>query len=328
MDLVTVASGGVGLEWIRRFETWPPVGSATVGDVAIRTEGLSKHFGDVVALAGVDLEVPTGVVFGFLGPNGAGKTTLIRLLVGVLKPTSGTARVLGHDVVADRRAIHREVGYLPGDFTADKDLAAGEYLRYLANLRGDVDPADVTALADRFGLALDTPIAALSHGNRQKVGIVQAFMHRPSLVLLDEPTQGLDPLMQREFIGLLREYRDEGNTVFLSSHVLSEVQELADSVAMVRAGHLVMAAGVDDLRDTTRHHLELTLSDGVAPPVRELEALGSVTEVTVVDGTVHLTVEGSMAEVLRLVAPLGVERLVSRELDFEEVFLSYYGTDG
>ena len=299
-----------------------------MADVAIRTEGLAKHFKDVVALTGLDLEVPTGVVFGFLGPNGAGKTTLIRLLVGLLKPTSGKAWVLGRDIVADRRALHREVGYLPGDFAPDKDLTAEEYLRYLANLRGDVDPGDVTALADRFGLALDKPIAALSHGNRQKVGIVQAFMHRPPLVLLDEPTQGLDPLMQREFIQLLREHRDEGKTVFLSSHVLSEVQELADSVAMVRAGKLVMTAGVGELRDSTRHHLELTLADGVEPPVAALEALGSVTEVAMVDGTVHLTVEGSMAEVVRLVAPLGVERLVSQELDLEELFLSYYGEDG
>ncbi|MCZ7629185.1 MAG: ABC transporter ATP-binding protein [Microthrixaceae bacterium] len=164
-----------------------------MSDAAIRTEGLTKRYGDVAALTEVDMEVPTGVIFGFLGPNGAGKSTLIRLLMGLLKPTSGSARVLGHDIVNDRRALHREVGYLPGDFTADKDLTAEEYLHYLSSLRGNVDDAEITALADRFGLALDKPIGSLSHGNRQKVGIVQAFMHDPPLVLLDEPTQGARP---------------------------------------------------------------------------------------------------------------------------------------
>jgi ABC-2 type transport system ATP-binding protein len=301
---------------------------STVADVAIRTDGLAKHYGELVALADLDLEVPTGVIFGFLGPNGAGKSTLIRLLVGLLKPTAGAARVLGHDIVTDRQALHREVGYLPGDFTADKDLTAEEYLRYLANLRGDVDEGHVTALADRFGLPLGKPIRALSHGNRQKVGIVQAFMHRPPLVLLDEPTQGLDPLMQREFMELVRAHRDAGGTVFLSSHVLSEVQELADRVAIVRQGRLVMTAGVDELRAAARHHVVLTLEDGVEPPLAELEALGSVSEVASVDGTVQLTVEGSMADVMRLIAPLGVEQLVSEELDLESLFLSYYDEEG
>lgn len=297
-------------------------------DAAIRTRRLAKHFGDVVALADLDLEVPRGVVFGFLGPNGAGKSTLIRLLMGLLRPTSGAAQVFGHDIVADRRALHRQVGYLPGDFTADKDLTAEEYLRYLSNLRGDVDPSSITELADRFGLALDKPIGTLSHGNRQKVGIVQAFMHGPPLVVLDEPTQGLDPLMQREFVELLRAQRDAGNTVFLSSHVLSEVKALADTVAIIRSGHLVMTATVDELRAATRHRVELTLDDGVEPPLAALRAIEAVRDVTVVDDTVELTVEGSMADVLRLAAPLGVQRLVSEEIALENLFLSYYGEDG
>lgn len=297
-------------------------------EVAIRTEGLAKHYGDVVALAGLDLEVPAGVVFGFLGPNGAGKSTLIRLLVGLLKPTSGSARVLGHDIVADRPALHREVGYLPGDFTADKDLTAGEYLGYLGNLRGGVDPAEVSALAERFGLVLDKPIGTLSHGNRQKVGLVQAFMHRPPLVVLDEPTQGLDPLVQREFIDLVRSQRDAGHTVFLSSHVLGEVQELADTVAIVRAGRLVMTAVVEELRDATRHRVQVSFEHGVEPPIDAMRALDSVSDVTTDDGTVHLTVEGSMAELVRLVAPLGVERFLSDETDLEDLFLSYYGEEG
>lgn len=294
-------------------------------DVAISTMGLAKHYGDLVALDEVDLEVPAGLVFGFLGPNGAGKTTLIRLLVGLLQPTSGSAQVLGHDIVSDRLALHRDIGYLPGDFAADKNLTAGAYLDYLARLRGDVDPDEMRSLIERFGLRTDRPFGSLSHGNRQKVGLVQAFMHRPPLVLLDEPTQGLDPLMQREFIDVVRAYRDGGHTVFLSSHVLSEVQALADRVAIVRDGRLVMNAGVDELRAAARHHVGVTLEDRSDRAVGALEGLESVRDVAHIGGTTSFTVEGSMAAVVERMAPLRVERFVSTEVDLEKLFLSYYG---
>lgn len=297
----------------------------TTLDASIQTHGLAKHYGDVVALDALNLEVPSGVVFGFLGPNGAGKSTLIRMLVGLSRPTAGTATVLGHDIVDARVEIHRRIGYLPGDQAVYPDLTPRQQLDHLANLRGGVDPAHVTELVERFALPMDRPIGNLSHGNKRKVGIVAAFMHRPPVVILDEPTQGLDPLMQRSFIELVRSHRDAGNTVFLSSHILSEVQALADQVAIVRQGRLVVTLDAGELRSTARHHVELTFMPDTSVKPDTLAALASVSDVTEVGTTVHLTVDGSMDELLRTVAPLGVDRIVSRELDLEELFLGYYG---
>ncbi len=191
-----------------------------VGKTVIETRGLTKRYGVVDALDDLDLHVPAGTVFGYLGPNGAGKSTTIRMLMGLIRASSGSATVLGHDIVRERLMIHRAVGYLPGDFNAYRDLTGEQYLSYLARLRGDVDPNEVQRLAERFHLDLGSRIGALSHGNRQKVGIVQACMHQPELLILDEPTSGLDPLMQHEFLDLIREYRGSGRTVFLSSHAL------------------------------------------------------------------------------------------------------------
>jgi beta-exotoxin I transport system ATP-binding protein len=207
-------------------------------DVAIRTWQLSKSYGRRPALQELELEVPAGGVFGYLGPNGAGKTTTIRLLAGLLRPTSGRAEVFGLDTVADRERVQRRIGYLPGDFVAYPDLTGRQFLRYLAGLRGDVDGSHVDGLAKRFDLDLGLRIGRLSHGNRQKVGIIQAFMHQPDLLILDEPTNGLDPIMQREFLALVREHRDAGRTVFLSSHILTEVEAAADTVGILRAGRL------------------------------------------------------------------------------------------
>ena len=205
-------------------------------EAAVRTSGLRKAFRGTVALHGLDLVVPTGSVFGYLGPNGAGKTTTIRLLTGLLRPTSGTAEVLGLDVANHPDEVQRRVGYLPGRFVAYPDLTGAEYLRYLAALRGGVDWSGVERLSERFDLDLGRRIGTLSHGNRQKVGLVQAFMHRPDLLVLDEPTTGLDPIMQAEFLTLVGEVSRSGATVFLSSHILSEVEAVADTVAILREG--------------------------------------------------------------------------------------------
>ncbi|MCU0270372.1 MAG: ABC transporter ATP-binding protein [Acidimicrobiales bacterium] len=292
---------------------------------AIATSGLTKRYGATLALDGLDLEVPEGIVFGFLGPNGAGKSTTIRLLMGLLRPTSGSATVLGLDALRQRELVHRRVGYLPGDFVAYRDLTGHEYLHYLAELRGDVETSEIDLLAKRFELDLDRHIGSLSHGNRQKVGIVQAFMHRPELVVLDEPTSGLDPLMQREFLALVREEREAGRTVFLSSHVLTEVEEIADVVGILRCGRLVATTEVDELRTRTRRRVELTFAGGEPVPSDALARVANVRQLDVEDRTAHVVIEGSMAELLRVAAPFGVDQVVSNEVDLEGIFLEYYG---
>ncbi|MFX0577856.1 ATP-binding cassette domain-containing protein [Nocardia nepalensis] len=286
--------------------------------------GLTKCYGDKPALVDLDLEVPAGVVFGYLGPNGAGKTTTIRLLAGLLRPTRGTATIDGADTVRDRAAARRRIGYLPGEFVAYPDLTAEQYLSYLAHLRGGVDPKVRARLAERLGLDTSTHIGAMSHGNRQKVGIVQAFMAEPELLILDEPTAGLDPLVQREFHALLREVRDEGRTVFLSSHVLSEVQEVADTVAILRQGRLVEVRSIAELTARPLRRLDLVFA-GTPPDLEGLRRIEGVRTVRRNTKAVHVEIEGSTAELLQAVAPHQVTDIVSHEPDLEDIFLAYYG---
>ncbi len=203
-------------------------------DPAIRTRALVKDYGSVRALRGVDLEVEPGEVFGFLGPNGAGKSTTIRILLDPLRPTAGDVEVLGSPPVEGGAALRSRIGYLPGELNLAGRIDAGTMLRQLARLRGGRGADRIGPLAERFGLDLDRPIRGLSKGNKQKVGVVQAFMHEPELLVLDEPSSGLDPLLQREFLDLVLEARDRGATVFLSSHVLSEIEDVAGRVAIIR----------------------------------------------------------------------------------------------
>ncbi|HET8682181.1 MAG TPA: ABC transporter ATP-binding protein, partial [Micromonosporaceae bacterium] len=220
-----------------------------MAEPAIRTEGLVKTYGRNRGLAGLDLAVRTGEVYGFLGPNGAGKTTTIRVLLDLIRPTAGQARVLGLDPRADGVALRRRLGYLAGDFLVNGRQSARELLTYLGNLRGGVPRSAIDALAERLDLDTTRQIAGLSRGNRQKVGLVQAFMHTPELLVLDEPTTGLDPLLQQEFVAMVREARAAGQTVFMSSHVMSEVQQTADRVGIIREGRLVAVEQVEQLRE-------------------------------------------------------------------------------
>ncbi|MCC7075620.1 MAG: ABC transporter ATP-binding protein [Acidimicrobiia bacterium] len=290
----------------------------------IEATGLTKGYGATLALDSLDLEVPAGAVFGYLGPNGAGKTTTIRLLLGLLRPTSGQATIHGHDTWRERNEVHRRVGYLPGDFYGYAALTATQYLRYLARLRGraDVDWDVVEVLAKRFHLDLDRRIATLSHGNRQKVGLIQAFMHEPDLVVLDEPTSGLDPLMQNEFLALVREARDAGRTVVLSSHALDEVEAVADMVGILREGRLVVVDEVANLRSRARRRLDLTFEGSV--PAAALRQVAGVRDLGVDGRTARLTVDGSLSELLELAAPFGIENVSSHETDLEDIFLAYY----
>ena len=294
---------------------------------AIETSALSKTFrGGIRALAGLDLRVEQGEVFGFLGPNGAGKSTTIRLLLDLIRPSSGGALILGHDCRTESVETKRLVGYVPGDLRLFDRLTGREQLDSLARLRGSVDTTLRQTLIERFDVVLDRPIRELSKGNRQKVGIVQAFMHRPLLLVLDEPTSGLDPILQEEFRVLLRETVAAGSTVFLSSHSLDEVQHVADRVAVIRRGKLIDVDSVERLRERTPRHVTITFVDRADPhPFASLEGvrvLGS-------DGAVlRLTApEGAMDGVVKAAAKHRLVDLVSAPADLEEIFLELYRED-
>ncbi|UGS34429.1 ABC transporter ATP-binding protein [Capillimicrobium parvum] len=290
-------------------------------DHAIETLRLTKRYGRHEALRNVDLLVGRQEVFGLIGPNGAGKTTLIRVLVDLIRPTSGTAAVLGCDSRRQGVALRSRVGYLPGDLALYDDLTAAEHLRLLARLRRrpELDPRP---LADRLGLDLHRPIRALSKGNRQKVGLVQAFMHEPELLILDEPTSGLDPLVQHEFVAMVEEARGDGATIFLSSHVLSEVERVADRVGLVRDGSLVTVEDLGQLKARMTRRIELHLA-GPAPPgafagipgVRSVEQRGDV---------VRLVVSGPVDAVVKTAARFDVVSISSHDPDLEDVFLELY----
>jgi ABC-2 type transport system ATP-binding protein len=290
---------------------------------AVLTEGLTKRFGPVRAVDALDLEVFAGEVFGFLGPNGAGKTTTIRLLLDFLRPTRGSATVLGGSG-ADPE-VRRRLGYLPSDLRVDPRYRAEELFAFLGSLRGRTDTSFLSALLERFDLDPTRPIGELSTGNRRKVGIVQAFMHRPRLAILDEPTSGLDPILQYEFLTLVRELVAEGTTVFLSSHVLPEVERVADRVGILRRGRLVTVAKVGELRARARQRIDLYVAGDADLTV--FDGVPGIVEVSARDGLVQLVVEGRVDATLKAAAGLRVDRIVTREADLEEVFLEYYRED-
>lgn len=286
----------------------------------IATRGLTKRFGRLTAVDSLDLAVERGEVFGFLGPNGAGKTTTIRLLLGFLNPTAGSAEVLG-GTGADP-AIRRRIGYLPADLAIDPRYTARDVIEFFGALRGGYDRQFTTGLLERFALDPTRPVGELSTGSRRKVGIVQAFIHRPELLILDEPTSGLDPLLQQEFHRLIREEVARGATVFLSSHVLPEVEALASRVGILRKGRLVTVASIDDLRRKARQRIDIFTAGPV--PRGLFEAVPGVQSVAYHDGGVQLVVEGSVDAVIKAAATLTVERIHTPGQDLEDLFLEYY----
>ena len=292
--------------------------------VAIEIAGLSKTYGkEVRALAGLDLRVEPGEVFGFLGPNGAGKSTTIRLLVGLLKPSGGRAEVFGHDTWTAGVAARRHLGYLPGDLRLSDRLTGREQLDSLARLRGTVDEPLRDRLCDRFGVVLDRPIRQLSKGNRQKLGLIQAFMSRPDLVVLDEPTTGLDPLIQSEVRSLLHETADEGRTVFLSSHSLDEVQHVAHRVGIIRSGTLTDVDTVEGLRERSRRHVTITFGEPV--DASRFSAIDGVRVVSVEGKVLHLSAaEPAMDALVKASSTHSIVDFVSQPADLEEIFLELY----
>ena len=290
----------------------------------IETSKLTKSYGPYRGIVDVDLVVNEGEIFGFLGPNGAGKTTTIRIMLDLIRATSGTAKVFGIEASADPVAVHRRLGYLPGEWNLYDRLTGAETIRYFANLRGGIDQAYVDQLVGRLDLDTSRRFREYSKGNKQKVGLICALQHRPELLILDEPTSGLDPLVQQTFNEILFEARAEGRTVFLSSHIISEVERTCDRVAIIREGRIVRLDTVEGVRNLAAHEVELRFVAPVDPaPFAALDGVGNIAA----EGrTLRMLVTGAIAPVVRLAGQYELVDFVSREPSLEEVFLSEYGT--
>lgn len=296
---------------------------------AVEAVNLVKRFGSTVALDGVSFSIAPGSVFGVIGPNGAGKTTIMRALLDLIRLSSGRATLLGIDSRNAGPKLRRRIGYLPGELILEGRITGRRLLRHYANISGPVVEGRMDDLADRFGLDLDRTVRTLSKGNKQKLGIVQAFMHQPDLLVLDEPTSGLDPLMQQEFLSLVSEARAAGQTVFLSSHMISEIQQAADEVAILRDGRIITVAGVEALRDSAIRHLRLSAAGvGAAELRRRLAPLAGMAELdcrSTETGTEATAVfSGAITPFVQAIATLNLTDLVVEEPDLEESVLRLY----
>ena len=296
---------------------------------AITTEGLHKRYGANTALHGLDVAIETGSVFGLIGPNGAGKTTALRLLLDIIRPTAGRATVLGQDPRRGGPALRRRIGFVPGDLRLEGRVRARNLLNHYADISGPVQPGAIAELADRLDVDLSRQVRTLSKGNKQKLGLIQAFMHRPELLVLDEPTSGLDPLVQREFLQMVREARDNGQTVVLSSHVLSEIQQAADQVAVLSEGRIVAAGDVASLRLGALRRVRAGLRAANPAAVRkQLDRMPGITDADVVESEIlriTATMDGEIDPLIKMLAGFTVVDLVIEEPDLEESVLSLYG---
>jgi ABC-type multidrug transport system ATPase subunit len=293
----------------------------------IRTDKLTKSYGKRRGILDVTFEVQQGAVFGFLGPNGAGKTTTMRTLMGLLRPTSGNAIIGGLDCWKQSTQVKKLVGYLPGEFTFDGGMRGGQIIEYLGHLRGGVDQTYVRKLVERLGFDPTKRFREYSHGNKQKLGLVQAFMHKPRLLILDEPTSGLDPLNQQEFYQMLSEVRKQGCTIFLSSHVLPEVEHTCERVAIIREGKLIRIGHVSELKEVQQHDVEISF----AAPARA-EWFGGLRGVSKVkaghnERSLHLVVQGDLKEILKVASQREATNIVTSEPTLEEIFLHYYESE-
>lgn len=294
----------------------------------IAVEGLTKSYGSKRGITNLSFQVEEGEVFGFLGPNGAGKTTTIRTLMALLKADAGRARIAGLDIWEQSVEIKRLIGYLPGELSLDPSLTGGQILEYFGHLRGGIDQAYLKTLIARLDFDPSRKFRQYSSGNKRKIGIIQAFMHRPRLLILDEPTNGLDPLNQQEFDRMVLEVRDDGRTVFLSSHILTEVEQMCNRVGIIREGQLVRVGSVVELKDIKRHEVIITFADAV--PAGAFKALDGVESVEALpDGhTLRLTVQGGVDAIIKAAAQHSVVTLTSHEPSLEDIFLRYYEGDG
>jgi ABC-2 type transport system ATP-binding protein len=294
----------------------------------IEVEGLNKSYGSKRGITNVSFHVEEGEVFGFLGPNGAGKTTTIRLLMALLRADAGIARIAGLDCWQQSVEIKRLIGYVPGEPSLDPGLTGGQILEYFGHLRGGIDQAYLKQLIKRLDLDPSRKFRQYSTGNKRKVVLIQAFMHRPRLLILDEPTNGLDPLNQQEFDRMVKEVRDEGRTVFLSSHILSEVEQTCTRVGIIREGQLVRIGGLAEVKDIKRYEITITFANAV--PAEAFKTLEGVAQVeTLADGhTLRLGMQGGADAVIKAAAHYAVVSLISHEPSLEDIFLRYYEGDG
>jgi ABC-2 type transport system ATP-binding protein len=289
---------------------------------AIEASGLTKDYGNGRGIFDLDFRVNEGEVFGYLGPNGAGKTTTIRLLMGLIHPSRGSARIFGLDCDGDSVAVKRRVGYCPGELPQFGGWRGTEIVAYVAGLRGDVQDASIRALTERLDLDLSRRYREYSHGNKQKLALVLAFMHRPALAILDEPTTGLDPLHQQEFYGIVRDARAAGATLFVSSHVLSEVEHICDRIGIVREGRLVTVSRLEELVGMRAFHVEIEFADEA--PVERLRSVEGLEQLEVTDHRATGLLRGSFEPLMAAIAGRRVTGFTSREPSLEEIFLTYY----
>jgi ABC-2 type transport system ATP-binding protein len=294
----------------------------SVKDLAVETKDLTKDYGNGRGIFNLDLSVAEGEVFGFLGPNGAGKTTTIRLLMGLIHASRGGARIFGLDCDRDAVAVKRRVGYCPGELPQFGGWRGSEIVAYVAGLRGDVNDAAISALAQRLDLDLGRKYREYSHGNKQKLALVLAFMHEPALVILDEPTSGLDPLHQQEFYGIVRDARARGATIFISSHVLSEVEHVCDRIGIVREGHLATVSALEDLVGMRAFRVEIDFADEV--PVDRLRSVEGLEQLEISNRRATGLLRGSFEPLMSAIAGRRVIGFTSREPSLEEIFLTYY----
>ena len=290
---------------------------------AIRLERLNKNYGKQRGVVDLDLEVQAGEVFGYLGPNGAGKTTTIRLLLDLIRPSSGRGFVFGMDCQVEPIAVHRRIGYVPGELALYPRLTGEQTVKHFAAVRGGVDLAWVKQLCEQLDFDLTRPAQTYSSGNKRKLGLIVALMGRPDLLLLDEASAGLDPLIQQAFYRILRELREVGTTVFLSSHNLPEVERVCDRVAIIREGKLVAVQEISSLKAKALRRIEIVFDNHV--PVAEFESLTGVRDVAVTDRRLTFTVQGSLDSIFKAAARHTVQNVISYEPSLEEVFLSFYG---
>ena len=288
---------------------------------------MSKHYGKEKGISDINLEVYAGETFGFLGPNGAGKTTTIRTILNFIKPSEGSVEVLGLDSVKDSTEIHKKIGYLPGELELFSQMNGKDFLKYMANLRGGVDWGFVEEMISNLKAQTTKPIGSLSHGNKQKLGLIQAFMHDPDILILDEPTNGLDPLVQEEFHKMLKSVKDSDKTVFLSSHIMSEVEEICDRVGIIREGELIAVEKIEDLKAKKLQSIEIHFAKSV--PDNIFENLPNVSDVEIKDNVVKAKVSGTntLDSFIKTIAKYEVTKIDAPEPNLEEIFLSYFKGD-